>query len=818
MTTPPAVTRLSLEEKVSLLAGQDMWSTASNARLGLPSIRVTDGPNGARGTGSLTGAVHSACFPAAIGLGATWDPALVAEIGASLAEQVRSKGASVLLAPTINLHRTALNGRNFECYSEDPYLSARLAVAYVSGVQARGVAATVKHFVGNEQEHQRMTISSDVSDRALRELYLVPFEAAVKEANVRCVMTAYNRVNGVYCCDHGPLVRDLLKGEWGFDGLVMSDWFGTRSTERALEAGLDLEMPGPTAFRGQALVTAVRARQGAETLVDESVMRLVNLAAWTGATTDPADETYLDRPEDRALIRRAGAAGMVLLRNNGILPLDRTRPQKVVVIGPNAKAAQIMGGGSAQLNALHRVSPWDGLVAGAGGNVELFYVQGSGNERLVPTLTGAVRLSFFDNEVLEGPPIRERDAPETDFFWFSKPFKNGQSRGFSVRAEMDFTPDRDGLYVFGLVSAGRARLIIDGVELIDGWTDWAAGDNYFGVASRERRADIVLDAGRSVRVTIEYTTAPGNPMGLSGFRAGAYLPMGTADIEAAVAAARAADVAIVCVGGSAEWDTEGRDRAGLSLPGAQDALVAAVADANPNTIVVLQTGGPVVTPWLENVAAVLQAWYPGQECGHAICDVLFGDAEPGGRLPQTFPTRLDDSSGFATYPGQNGVVRYEEGVFIGYRHHERHAIAPLFPFGFGLGYTTFEIGDLELISPPSSPYPRVSVTLTNTGARAGSEVVQLYVRDVAARVDRPDKELKRFAKVTLAPGERRTVTFDLDARCFAFFDEAAHAWVAEAGAFEILVGRNAADICAAVPFTLAVDDVIPVHPISFKPE
>lgn len=815
--TTVAVSDLSLEEKVQLLAGQDMWSTAPIARAGIPSIRVTDGPNGARGTGSLTGAVHSACFPAAIGLAATWDPDLLVDIGAALADQVRSKGARVLLAPTINLHRTAVNGRNFECYSEDPYLSARLAVAYVCGVQSRGVAATVKHFVGNEQEHQRMTISSDVSDRALRELYLVPFEAAVKEAKVRVVMTAYNRVNGVYCCDHMPLVRDLLKGEWGFGGLVVSDWFGTRSTEAALEAGLDLEMPGPSAFRGQALVSAVRARQGAETLVDESVTRLLDLVSWTGATGDPEAETYLDRPEDRALIRRAGAAGMVLLKNSGLLPLDRGHRQKIAVIGPNAQSAQIMGGGSAQLNALHRVSPWDGLVAGAGDAIELTYAQGCGNERLLPALKGPVRLSFFENETLDGPPVVERDAPEIDFFWFSKPFRGGQSRGYSVRAEMAFAPPASGVYDFGLVSAGRARLFLDGAEVIDGWSAWTAGDNYFGVASNERRASVALEAGRAVQVVVEYTTAPGNPMGLAGFRAGAVLPLGAAEIAAAVEAARIADVAIVCVGGSAEWDTEGRDRAGLTLPGAQDALVAAVAAANPNTVVVLQTGGPVLTPWLDDVAAVLQAWYPGQECGHAICDVLFGDAEPGGRLPQTFPARLADSSGYATYPGEKGVVRYDEGVFIGYRHHDRHGLAPLFPFGFGLGYTTFRIDGLSVSPVPGAPYPRVSVTVENTGARVGSEVVQIYVRDVAARVDRPDKELKRFAKVTLAPGERREVAFDLDARCFAFFDEALSAWVAEAGVFEILVGRSAAEICAAVPFTLAADDVQPVHRITFRP-
>ncbi|HEX5691116.1 MAG TPA: glycoside hydrolase family 3 protein, partial [Roseiflexaceae bacterium] len=356
--------QMTLDEKVELLAGPTFWTTAPIKRLGIPAIKVSDGPNGARGGGSLVGGVKAASFPVAISLASTWNTALVEQIGQALGEEALSKGARVLLAPTVNIHRSTLNGRNFECYSEDPFLSARLGVAYIQGLQSRGVSATIKHFAGNESEFQRNTINSAIGERALREIYLPPFEAAVKEAGTWAVMCAYNRLNGTFASEHPWLLTELLRGEWGYDGIVMSDWFATHSTSIAINAGLDLEMPGPSKFRGERLLDALRSGKTSEGTVDESVRRMLRLIARVGAFENPEipAEQAIDRPEHRALIRQAGAEGIVLLKNNGALPLDKQRVHKLAIVGPNARTAQIMGGGSAQLNAHYRVTPYDGIV------------------------------------------------------------------------------------------------------------------------------------------------------------------------------------------------------------------------------------------------------------------------------------------------------------------------------------------------------------------------------------------------------------------------------------------------------------------------
>lgn len=794
--------QLTLEEKVGLMAGGDIWTTVPVPRLGVPSIRVTDGPNGARGSGSLTGGIHSACFPCGISLGATWSPALMRRIGEALGEEVRAKGSRVLLGPTINLHRTALNGRNFECYSEDPHLTAMLAVPYVEGVQSRGVAATAKHFAGNESEFQRMSINSEISQRALRELYLRPFEAAVKDGGVKLLMSGYNRLNGPFCADSGWLLTDVAKIEWGFDGVVVSDWFGLHSTDAGAQAGLDLEMPGPTRDRGDKLVGAVRAGRVETASIDDSARRVLRLLDWVGASeaTDPGEERYIDRPSDRALIREAAAEGMVLLRNDGALPLDASGLRSIAVIGPNAQAAQIMGGGSAQLNALHRVSPWDALTERLGGSVQLGYAKGAANFRLEPVLPGPASFVLFDNDELQGEPVSTEVFPAMEHFWFGPPF--GPDRGFSARATSTFTPADSGEYEFGLVSAGRSRLFVDGAEVVDNWTGWRIGENYFGAGNEEVFGAAALEAGRTYQIMVEYSSKPTNSLTIHAFRAGASRRAVPADIKAAAALAGASDVALLFVGANGEWDSEGRDRPGLALPGLQDELIAAVVRANPRTVVVLQTGGPVAMPWAGKVSAILQAWYPGQECGYAICDVLFGDAEPGGRLPQTFPVRVEESSAIAHYPGGDGVVRYGEGIFIGYRHHDHTGAAPLFPFGFGLSYTRFEYGQAKLARSGDELRWRVSVPVTNVGDRPGSDVAQLYVHDLESSVERPRRELKGFTKLHLQPGQTQDAVFDLDFRSLAYFDEARGGWVAEAGRFQLTIGGHIDDVRCSVEVVL----------------
>lgn len=793
---------MTLEEQVSLLSGEDFWSLPAIERLGIAKLRMTDGPNGARGGGSLIGGVTAAAFPVGISIGATWDTALAQDIGQALGQEVKSKGAHVALAPTVNIHRSVTNGRNFECYSEDPELAANLAVAVIKGLQGEGVAATIKHFAGNESEIERTTISSQIDERSLREIYLRPFEDAVKIAGTWGIMSSYNKLNGTYAAENHWLLTKVLREDWGYDGIVMSDWFGSRTTAPTVNAGLDLEMPGPTRDRGAKLVAAVHAGEVSVETVRSLALNILRWMARTGALHDQAEwvERADVRPEHAALIRRAGAAGTVLLQNNGILPLAPDGGT-VAVIGPNAKVAQIMGGGSAQLNPHYRVSPWDALQARIGDAVT--YAQGCTNHRWEPVLPGPFTADYFDNASLEGAPVFTETLDEAQTFWIGR-VADGRVPvpGYSVRLTGTYTPATSGLHRVGIHSAGLSRVLIDGVLVADAWTGWKKGRTYFEEGCDEVVADITLTAGRAHVITVEFAAIATDNLGLFGLRAGLSRPLDDADIAAAVDAARRADTAILCVGRSGEWDTEGSDLLDIRLPGRQDALIAAVCAANPRTVVLLQTGGPVEMPWLAHAAAVLQAWYPGQEAGNAIADVLFGDVDPGGRLPQTFPTRWQDNPAYSQdpeiYPGLNGRVRYEEGLFIGYRHYDKTGIKPLFPFGFGLSYTSFALSDMH--AAPYGDGVQITATVTNTGARAGSTVLQVYVTPPATP-DRPHRTLRGFAKCALAPGQAQNVTIYLAPRDFARFDVPAQCWRVDAGEYVLSAGFSSADITAKCTLT-----------------
>ncbi len=797
---------MTLDEQVLLLAGASMWQTNEVPAHGVPALRVSDGPNGARGSGSFVGSeVTSACFPVGIALAASWDPALVDAIGVALGEEAQAKGAHMLLGPTVNMHRSPLNGRNFECYSEDPYLSARIAVAYIQGVQRTGVGATVKHFVCNDSEFERNSINVEVDERTLREIYLPPFAAAVREAQTWGVMSAYNRVNGQFASENAVLLCEILKDEWGFDGIVMSDWFGTNSVVPLGQNGMDLEMPGPPRYRGAALAAAVRAGEVPEAAIADSARRVLRLIQRAGVFADPAprDEQAIDRPAHRALIRRAGAAGAVLLKNDGgLLPLAASELKTVALIGPHAKTAQIMGGGSAQVNAHYRVSPYDGLVAALGADVEIQYAQGCTNHKMLPLLPVELSIAYYPSLDLSGVVAHTEPLKISERIWMGTPITGVDLAAYSARISGSYTPATSGLHRFSLASAGLARLLVNGQRVVDNWSQQTRGDSYFGFGTTEVIGGIELVAGDPVDISIEYSRQQA-PM-LAAVRIGHQEPEDPGAVAAAAALAAACDVAIVCVGLNGEWESEGHDRADMELAGQQNALVAAVVAANPRTIVVLQTGSPVTLPWLTDVPALLQAWYPGQECGNAIADVLLGVAEPGGRLPQTFPLRLEDNPAYLNYPGENGRVRYGEGLFVGYRYYDKKQITPLFPFGYGLTYTTFAYGDAQLSAAEitTDETVRVSVPITNTGERTGSEIVQLYIADPVARLVRPHKELKRFARVVLQPGETQTVTFDIDRAALAYWDDRDHAWVIEPGVFAVLIGASAADIRTRVEFVV----------------
>ncbi|MGL3608048.1 glycoside hydrolase family 3 C-terminal domain-containing protein [Rhizobium sp. G187] len=810
--------RMTLEEQVSLLSGADFWTTVAIDRLGVPKVKVTDGPNGARGAGSLVGGVEAACYPVGIALGATWNPELVRRMGASLAGQAKSKGASILLAPTINIHRSGLNGRNFECYSEDPHLTGELAVAYVQGVQSEGIAATVKHFAGNESEVERQTMSSDIDERTLREIYLAPFEQTVRRGKAMAFMSAYNKLNGVYSSENDWLLTQVLREEWGFDGVVMSDWFGSRTTAETINAGLDLEMPGPTRDRGDKLVAAVRDGKVKPENIREAARRMLVLLERVGAFETPPDlnERFLDREEDRTLIRQLGSEGAVLLKNNGVLPLEMTSLARIAVLGPNAATARIMGGGSAQIATSYAISPLQGIQAALQNPNSMQHAVGCRHNRLVELLQADIHVEFFAGHGREGTPLHIEKAVKGEFFWFDLPEKRLDPTNFSVRLSTTFTPDETGEHVFGMTNAGLARLYIDDTLLIDGNDGWTKGENYFGTANDEIRASVTLEAGRRYNIRVDYDTPEANGEGIyiTAVRFGVERPLGIDAIDEAVELARNSDVALVFVGRDGEWDTEGLDLPDLRLPGKQDELIRRIAAVNSKTVVVLQTGGPIEMPWLDDVAAVVQFWYPGQELGNAVADVLFGDVEPRGRLPQTFPRSLWDNSAMAghpeTYPGKDGHVRYEEGVFVGYRHHDARGVEPLFPFGYGLGYTEFNWSQPTVSSREfGSEGISVTVDIQNVGSRSGSEVVQLYIRSPKGKVERPDKELRAFAKMFIPAGQTGTTTLAIKPRDLCYYDVDLSAFHAEPGTYEILLAANASDIRSVTQITLSHAYILP---------
>ncbi len=795
------IAQMTLEEKISLLAGADMWRTVPVQRLGIPVLKTTDGPIGARGEDEPDGPT-SACFPCGTALAATWNPALVERVGQALGEETRSKGAHILLAPTVNIHRSPLAGRNFECYSEDPYLTSQMAIAYIRGVQSEGVGACIKHFVCNDSEFERRSMSSEVGERALREIYLRPFEIAIRQAKPWAVMSSYNRVNGTHASENSYTLLDILKGEWGFSGIVMSDWWGTYSPN-VVKGGLDLEMPGPARWMGERALEAVRCGAVSESVVDDKVRRLLHTVDKAGLFAHPEarPEEAIDRPEHRKVAREAAAEAIVLLKNEqvlkndkGILPLG-PNGKSIAVIGENAKWASIMGGGSVRVTPHYVVSPLEGIQKRAGGS-QVRYAIGCAIHQIPPLfdkgwLTGDLTVQYFANRELAGEPVHTQTTTKTELLWVGHRLPYADLATFSVRVNGAFTVPEHNVYTLNLSSIGRSRLYLDDQLIVDLWKQAPAEE------SRDQSADIQLLAGRSYRLRVEYASEAG-PFWRK-LRLGCIPKVPNDAIEQAVELAAKSDVAIVFAGLTYEWESEGFDRPDMGLPGDQVKLIKRVAAANPNTIVVLNTGAPVDMDWIERVPAVVQAWYLGQETGNAIADVLFGDVNPCGKLPTTWPRRLQDNPAFLNYPGENGKVLYGEGIFVGYRYYDKKGVEPRFPFGHGLSYTTFAYRDLTVTEDEDGKI-RVSVQVENTGQRAGKEIVQVYVRDEQSRLVRPEKELKAFAKVALEPGETRTLVFTLDGQALACYDPALRRWVAESGEFQVLVGGSSRDIRLTASF------------------
>ena len=794
------IAELTLEEKVSLLAGEDWWHVNAIERLGIPALKVSDGPAGVRGA-HISGGPASASFPCGTALGATWDEELLGEVGVALAAELRSKGATVILAPTVNLHRTPLAGRNFECYSEDPFLTARLSAAYIRGVQSQGMATTVKHFVGNDSEFERFTMSSEIPERALRELYLVPFESAV-EAGTLAIMTGYNKVYGTWCGENPLLIETILRGEWGYDGLVMSDWFGTHTTADAANAGLDLEMPGPPVHRGQLLTKAVEAGDVSEDTLNERVRNVLNLGERTGVldgtAPDPTNEFYDDDPERAVLLRRIARSSIVLLRNHhDVLPLDENALKSIALIGPLAATASTQGGGSAGVLSPYTVSPMQGLREALDEKVVITHHAGGvlsrgpqhfdPNKFTAPNGRAGLGVTYFAGDEPIGAPVHEEVTPRSTFRWSTKFEPAGVGQLWCAHLEAVFTATYTGEHIFSARSVDKMRM----------WVGDAFADEWTTTERRTIAASVMLTAGEAVSFKMDYAST-----GDVGGGFGSMLDLRVNEpipddlITPAVHAAKEADVAIVVVGMNDTWESEGHDRADIALPGEQEELIRAVTAVNPKTVVVVNAGAPISMDWRDDVAAIVQQWYLGQEAGNALADVLTGVVDAGGRLPTTFAKRLEDIPSMLNYPGENGEVLYGEGLFIGYRAFDKTKVEPLYPFGFGLSYTTFAFGAVSASADTikSGQGLTVSVPVTNTGDRAGDCVVQLYVRDVESSLVRPEKELKGFKRVHLDAGASTTVELALDDRSFAFWDPAIHDWKVEAGEFELLVGASASDI------------------------
>lgn len=774
--------KLDLPAKVRLVSGAGMFRMAGDAAIGLAEMPVSDGPSGVRGE-FWDERDPSVSLPSGTALAATWDRELLAEIGGLIAAEARRKNVFAVLGPTVNLHRSPLGGRHFECFSEDPMLTAEMAAAYVRAVQRHGVSACPKHYVANDSETDRFTVDVRATDRTLRELYLYPFERAV-QAGAWMVMAAYNSVGGTTMTEH-PLLDEPLKGSWGFDGVVVSDWTAVRSTEGAAH-GTDLCMPGPPMLWGEPLEQAVRSGAVAEEAIDEKVRRILRFARRVGALDGkPGPTPAFTEDQRRRLVRRAAADAMVLVRNDEVLPL---RPgTTVALLGPSAAEPRLMGGGSATVIPAHTTTPLEGL-----------------REVLPVTYTPGVWLS----DTLSPVPLDLITDPETDTPGLCLRYLDGDTvldtqhraagnlvlfgdpaaeRATAVELRARLRADATGEWRIGAGALGQVRLDLDGVTVAEGDVAFEGADPVAALLDPpQREVTRTLTAGQEVdvRITVGNLTAlPGLGVFL-GVTLGAARPRRTPDEEfaAAVEAARAAEVAVVVVGTTEQIESEGVDRTTLRLPGRQDELVAAVAAANPRTVVVVNSGAPVELPWRDDVPAVLLSWFPGQEFGAALTDVLTGAAEPGGRLPTTWPKTMADVPVLNTTLSADGTLDYAEGVHIGYRAWLRAGVEPAYPFGHGLGYTTWEVRNLDISGRTAT------VTVTNIGERVGKQVVQAYLSREHSAIERPLRWLAAFETVTLEPGESQRVELALPQRAFEHWTD--EGWTVEPGAFTLQVGTS----------------------------
>jgi len=786
--------QMTLEEKIDYIGGYESFYIRPMERLGLPTIKMSDGPVGVRNYGPTT------AYPAAIALAATWNPGLAAAFGTAIGRDARARGVHIWLGPGLNIHRSPLCGRNFEYLGEDPFLASRIVAPIIRNAQGQGILATPKHYACNNQEYCRITHSSELDERTLREIYLPAFGAAVMQGKAGCVMAAYNLVNGKYCTENEFLNKTILKKEWKFDGVLMSDWGATHNAIAAANSGLDLEMPSPAFMNRTNLLPAIREGQVSVATIDDKVRRILLVIVRAGFLDRPQEikSIPLDDPANAKVALDIAREGIVLLKNdNSILPLDPEKIKSIAVIGPNTHPGVPAGGGSSFTDPFHSVSVLNAVKKRAGQNVQVFHDPGIldtdvsalsdasifEHEATDGSIQQGILVEYYSNMQLSGEPAAKGVTQHINFDWKDGSPENLPKDYFSIRFTGRIRPEKTGQYFFAACSDDGIRVFLDGELIIQDWSDHSA---------RTRSAKRQLEGGRVYEIKLEYYENWGNAVARFGW---GFVPDPKNSPACQIAAK--ADVAIVCVGFNAAEESEGMDRS-FELPSGQAELIWAVAERNPRTIVILNSGGSVSWEgWLDKVPALVHAWYPGQEGGTAVAEILFGDSSPSGKLPVSCEKRLIDNPSMPQYfSTDDKTCPYTEGIFVGYRGYDQRNIEPQFCFGYGLSYTSFEYKDLVISPEKIRAGDKIAATFTvkNTGAREGAEVAQVYVRDEQARLPRPPKELKGFQKIFLKPGESKRATIELDEKALSFFDPEVKKWVAEPGRFDILVGSSSRDI------------------------
>lgn len=782
------MTRLTLEEKVDLLGGTG-FATKQIDRLGIPELRMTDGPMGSRWN-------PSTAFPSAAAMAATWHPELIYQVGAGIGRETKGKGRHVILGPCVNIVRMPMGGRNFETFGEDPFLTSKLAVEYIKGVQKEGVAATIKHFAVNNQEHERDYVDALVSERALNEIYFPAFKAGVQEGDVLCLMNSYNKVNMHYAAENDYLLIDKLKKEWGFKGLVMSDWGAVHSIIPTANGGMDLEMPEGKYLNLKNLEVPIKEGIVAVPTLDEKVKRILTVIFKLGLFDQPVwkeNPALVNTTENRKVAYQTSLESIVLLKNNNsILPIDKSKLKTIAVIGPSASRARTGGGGSSYVTPIDPVTSLGALKKKLSDKVKIEFapgviLEGDANgiepEFLFVDKSlkkNGLNAEYFDNKNLEGEAKIKRIDKNVNFRWDDKgPGKGIGEDNFSARWSGYLKAPKSGTYELHTSTDDGARLFLDDKALINDWNDHAV---------ETKRCEVNLEAGKVYKITMEYYENAGGAVAVLGWN-----KPGNNLLDQAIETAKKADCVLLFVGDSDQIETEGRDRDNLVLPSKQDELIAKVAEVNPNVVVVLTTGAPIVMDaWLSKVNGVVQTWFSGTEGGNAIADVLLGNYNPSGKLPVTFGKRNEDYSSYPTYKAFPTRTYYADDIYVGYRHFDTKNIEPLYPFGFGLSYTSFEYSNLN-VKDNGNSY-EVTFDIKNTGNVDGAEVTQLYVGEVKSKIDRPVKELKGFQRIELKKGETSKASINVEKKSLSYFDGQLHDWKLEDGDYEILVGASSRDI------------------------